>query len=123
MEDAIATKATSALNARLGDADGKLKELGIKWGIEYGILRDAFDDLKAERDRYRKRIEELVIEMDGLRRDLNSREIDCRKYQNALERIIAGPYAGQFGSAVDVAAEALMPSCLEEMKPHWTPHK
>lgn len=74
-------------------------------------------------DKLRKRIEELVIEMDGLRRDLNSREIDCRKYRNALERIIAGPYAGQFGSVVDVAAEALMPSRLEEMKPHWTPHK
>lgn len=53
----------------------------------------------------------MHIESDGLRRDLNSREIDCRKYQNALERIIAGPYAGQFGSAVDVAAEALIPSC------------
>jgi len=27
--------------------------------------------------------------------------------ESAMERIIAGPYAGQFGSAVEVAAEAL----------------
>ena len=59
MEDAIATKATSALNARLGDADGKLKELDIKWGIEYGILRDALDEVRKERDRYKEALERV----------------------------------------------------------------
>lgn len=93
-------------------------EHALDWGKTAQEIEDQFQAGMIERDRYRKRIEELVIEIDGLRRDLNSREIDCRKYQNALERIIAGPYAGQFGSAVDVAAEALMPSCLEGMEPH-----
>lgn len=64
MEDAIATKATSALNARLGDADGKLKELGIKWGIEYGILRDALDEVRKERDRYREALERIDMAQD-----------------------------------------------------------
>ena len=86
-------------------------EHAIDWSKTAQEIEDQFQAGMIERDRYRKRIEELVVEGDGLRRDLNSREIDCRKYRNALERIIAGPYAGQFGSAVDVAAEALMPSC------------
>ena len=79
MEDAIATKATSALNARLGDADGKLKELGIKWGIEYGILRDAFDDLKAERDRYREALEKIDDDCPNNSADYLSAWGRCRK--------------------------------------------
>ena len=59
MEDAVATKATSALNAGLGVVDRRLKELDIKWGIDYGILRDAFDDLKDECDRYRKALNRI----------------------------------------------------------------
>ena len=58
MEDAIATKATSALNDGLG-VGRELKELDIKWGIEYGILSDAFDDLRTERDRYRAALEQI----------------------------------------------------------------
>ena len=59
MEDAIATKATSALNDGLG-VGRELKELDIKWGIEYGILSDAFDDLRTERDRYREALEKIA---------------------------------------------------------------
>lgn len=34
-------------------------------------------------------------------------EARIAELEAAMERIIAGPYAGQFGSAVEVAAEAL----------------
>lgn len=38
-----------------------------------------------------------------------ARNLEARiaELEAAMERIIAGPYAGQFGSAVEVAAEAL----------------
>lgn len=38
-----------------------------------------------------------------------ARKLEARvaELEAAMERIIAGPYAGQFASAVDVAAEAL----------------
>ena len=59
MEDAIVTKATSASNAELGDTERRLKLLDIKWGIEYGILRDALDEVRKERDRYKEALERV----------------------------------------------------------------
>lgn len=66
-------------------------------------LDEDFQRVKAERDGAIQRHDEMVRLHSGLaaERDL---------YANALKRIIAGPYAGEFGSAVDVAAEALRPN-------------
>ena len=43
----------------------------------------------------------------ALDEDFQRAKAERDRYANALEQIIAGPYAGGFGSAVDVAAEAL----------------
>ena len=42
-----------------------------------------------------------------LESDLTELRARVAELEAAMERIIAGPYAGQFGSAVEVAAEAL----------------
>jgi hypothetical protein len=49
---------------------------------------------------YNKAVDDASKEMDAL-------QARVAELEAAMERIIAGPYAGQFASAADVAAEAL----------------
>ena len=49
---------------------------------------------------YNKAVDDASKEMDALQ--ARGAELEA-----AMERIIAGPYAGQFASAADVAVEAL----------------
>lgn len=51
-----------------------------------------------------RRLDAEIARLDAL---VVSKDDRVAELEAAMERIIAGPYAGQFASAADVAAEAL----------------
>jgi len=71
--------------------------------IGRGHMRKLTMSMCASRDYlqgYNKAVDDASKEMDAL-------QARVAELEAAMERIIAGPYAGQFASAADVAVEAL----------------